>query len=169
MSKAINKERKQIIQQVVILALFCIIVIIGGRILSGNRFKMTIAMADWNAAETAEDIQISWENDRAMKVSELSVRDGKDLVLVLEPDGPGDYELNIAGKDGRTILYDELHVDPLGTTYSMQSRNFTLRSIHFPRRMAKQPHLKKSWTLPPFPLTPINLPRISPGRFGRIH
>ena len=125
MSKAINKERKQIIQQVVILALFCIIVIIGGRILSGNRFKMTIAMADWNAAETAEDIQISWENDRAMKVSELSVRDGKDLVLVLEPDGPGDYELNIAGKDGRTILYDELHVDPLGTTYSMQSRNFT--------------------------------------------
>lgn len=125
MSKAINKERKQIIQQVVILALFCIFVIIGGRILSGNRFKMTIAMADWNAAETVEDIQISWENDRAMKVSELSVRDGKDLVLVLEPDGPGDYELNIAGKDGRTILYDELHVDPLGTTYSMQSRNFT--------------------------------------------
>ena len=91
MNKTINIERKQVMKQVALLALLCILFMIGGRILSGNRFKMTIAMADWNAAETAEDIQISWENDRAMKVSELSVRDGKDLVLVLEPDGPGDY------------------------------------------------------------------------------
>ena len=57
MNKAINIERKQVMKQVALLALLCILFMIGGRILSGNRFKMTIGMADWNAAETAEDIQ----------------------------------------------------------------------------------------------------------------
>ena len=125
MNKAINIERKQVMKQVALLALLCILFMIGGRILSGNRFKMTIGMADWNAAETAEDIQISWENDEAMTVSDLSVRGGKDLVLMLEPDGPGEYAMHITGPEGKTILYDELHVDRLGTTYSMQSGNFT--------------------------------------------
>ena len=44
---------------------------------------------------------------------------------MLEPDRPGEYAMHITGPDGMTILYDELHVDRLGTTYSMQSGNFT--------------------------------------------
>ena len=72
-----------------------------------------------------EKIRISWENDREIPVEEMSLR-GRDLVIVLRPQQPGDYAMTVLDSDTQEMMfYDDLHVTALGTTHSMQSKNFT--------------------------------------------
>ena len=120
-----TKERKQILIQVAILVLACVIFMIGGRILAGNRFEMAITLGYMEDVDSADDIHISWEGDKAMTVRELSLRDMDTIKLTLEPPGPGDYVMELTGREGSILLYDKLHVNDRGTTYSMQSGNFT--------------------------------------------
>ena len=119
-----NKERKRIIIQAAVLVLFCLLFVGIGRLITGNRFEMTINLGDQQNVKSTEDVRITWENDRAMTVSEVSVKD-KELYIALAPDGAGDYGMNVTDADGSSLFYDQQHVDALGTTYSMQTRNYT--------------------------------------------
>ena len=118
------QKRKQLAMRIAALALICVLVAAAGRMLTGNRFEMSIPMGREEAL-TAEDIQISWENGKAITVSEFKVGLKSELIIALHPDEPGDYELNVRTRDGSSLFFDRLHVDRIGTTYSVQTRNFT--------------------------------------------
>ena len=122
-----DRSRKQLIIQVAALIAACLLVIIGGRILTGNRFEMCIPLGYNSNVPEADQIRIIWENGKEIPVQEISVRNGKDIVIVLRPAEAGDYVMNVMvmEQEERQLFYDELHVSPLGTAYSMQTRNFT--------------------------------------------
>ena len=109
------QKRKQLAIRIAALALICVLVAAAGRMLTGNRFEMSIPMGREEAL-TAEDIQISWENGKAITVSEFKVGLKSELIIALHPDEPGDYELNVRTRDGSSLFFDRLHVDRIGTT-----------------------------------------------------
>ena len=119
------RKRKLYFTQVTAVIAACLIVIIGGRILNGNRFEMSIPYGFDQAVMQSEDIQINWEDGREIPVEEVSVRNENETLIVLSPDKPGDYIMHVKNNDGRELFYDELHVSGMLTTYSMQTRNFT--------------------------------------------
>ena len=119
-----DKQRKKIYKQVAALAAVCVLILIVGRILAGNRFEMCVPLGVMDIPEE-EKIRISWENDREIPVEEMSLR-GRELLIVLRPQQPGDYAMTVMNSDTQEMMfYDDLHVTALGTTHSMQSRNFT--------------------------------------------
>ena len=120
-----RQKRKELAIRTAALALICVLAAAAGRMLTGNRFEMTIPLGQTETTSSAEDIQISWENDRAMTVSELKTGKRNDLHIALHPDAPGDYEMSVKRGDGSSLFFDKLHVDRIGTTYSIQTRNFT--------------------------------------------
>ena len=121
-----NKQQKQIIKQVAALAAVCLLIMIIGRIMTGNRFVISIPISGFgDTSPQAEDVQIEWENSREIPVEEISVKNKRELAIVLRPQEPGDYGMTVSGGSGAVRFYDELHVSSLGTTYSMQTRNYT--------------------------------------------
>ena len=59
-----NKQQKQIIKQVAALAAVCLLIMIIGRIMTGNRFVISIPISGFDdISPRAEDVQIEWEND----------------------------------------------------------------------------------------------------------
>ena len=119
-----EQKRKELAIKIAVLALACVLISVAGRILTGNRFEMSIPMQRDEISAT-EDIEVSWENDNAMTVAELKVGEKGDLIIALHPEEPGDYEMSVKRGDGSSLFFDKLHVDRVGTTYSMQTRNFT--------------------------------------------
>ena len=119
-----EQKRKELAIKIAALALACVLISVAGRILTGNRFEMSIPMQRDEISAT-EDIEVSWENDNAMTVAELKVGEKGDLIIALHPEEPGDYEMSVKRGDGSSLFFDKLHVDRVGTTYSMQTRNFT--------------------------------------------
>lgn len=120
-----NQKRKYLLIQIAALAVICLLIAAAGRILAGNRFEMAIPPSQLLPHESADEIQIEWENGQAMEVLDISIEKDGAVHIILRPDAPGDYALNVKDTGGAVLLYDELHVDALGTTYSMQSRNYT--------------------------------------------
>ena len=119
------RKRKLYFTQITAVIAACLIVIIGGRILTGNRFEMSIPYGFDQDVMQSEDIQITWEDGREIPVEEVSVRNENETLIVLSPEKPGDYIMHVRNNDGREVFYDELHVSGMLTTYSMQTRNFT--------------------------------------------
>ena len=113
------RKRKLYFTQVTAVIAACLIVIIGGRILTGNRFEMSIPYGFDQAVMQSEDIQIIWEDGREIPVEEISVRNENETLIVLSPEKPGDYIMHVKNNDGRELFYDELHVSGMLTTYSM--------------------------------------------------
>ena len=120
-----DRNRKQLILQVAALLAACLLVIIGGRILTGNRFEMCIPLGYNSTVPEADRIRIEWENGKEIPVREIAVRNGRDILIILQPEEAGDYVMNVMDQEEKRLFYDELHVSPLGTAYSMQTRNFT--------------------------------------------
>ena len=117
-------QKKKIYLQVAMLTAVCVLIILGGRILAGKRFEMCVPLGIENVPKE-EKIRIHWENDRKIPVEEISVKDERELVIVLRPQQPGDYAMTVTSDEGQYLFYDELHVSALGTTHSMQTRNYT--------------------------------------------
>ena len=121
-----NIQQKQIIKQVAALAAVCILIMAIGRIMTGNRFVISIPFGGYEDTQPqSEDVQIEWENGREIPVEEISVKNGRELAIALRPQEPGDYGMTVTSGSGAVRFYDELHVSSLGTTYSMQTRNYT--------------------------------------------
>lgn len=121
-----NKQQKKVFIQVAVLAAACILIMVIGRIMTGNRFVISIPISGFDdTAPRAEDVQFEWENGREIPVEEISVKNGRELAIVLRPREPGDYGMTVSSGSGAVRFYDELHVSSFGTTYSMQTRNFT--------------------------------------------
>ena len=113
-----DKQRKKIYKQVAALAAVCVLILIVGRILAGNRFEMCVPLGVMDIPEE-EKIRISWENDREIPVEEMSLR-GRELLIVLRPQQPGDYAMTVMNSDTQEMMfYDDLHVTALGTTHSI--------------------------------------------------
>ena len=121
----LKRHQKMYFTQIAAVAAVFLIVIIGGRILTGNRFEMSIPYGYDDAAKQSEDIQIIWEDGREIPVIDVSIRSENETLIVLCPDKPGDYIMHVMHDGGRELFYDELHVSRMLTTYSMQTRNFT--------------------------------------------
>ena len=120
-----DRQRKKVLLQAAVLTAACIFIIIAGRILTGNRFEMSISLEQMDDTLRPEEIRIAWDDDTGIPVKKLEVINGEELLIILCPEEPGDYVMKVTGEDGMVLFYDELHVSPLGTAYSMQTRNYT--------------------------------------------
>ena len=101
-----EQKRKELAIKIAVLALACVLISVAGRILTGNRFEMSIPMQRDEISAT-EDIEVSWENDNAMTVAELKIGEKGDLIIALHPEGPGDYEMSVRRGDGSSLFFDE--------------------------------------------------------------
>lgn len=127
-----DKQRKKIYLRVAVLAAACVLILVVGRILAGNRFEMCVPLGVMNIPEE-EKIRISWENDREIPVEEMYLK-GRDLVIVLRPQQPGDYAMTVLNSDTQEMMfYDDLHITALGTTHSMQSKTLRVTMPSSPR------------------------------------
>ena len=86
-----DRSRKQLIIRVAALIAACLLVVTGGRILTGNRFEMCIPLGYNSTLPEADRIRIEWENGKEIPVQEIAVRNGKDIVIVLQPEEVAQY------------------------------------------------------------------------------
>lgn len=119
-----NEQKRKMYLLVAALTAVCVLIILGGRILAGKRFEMCVPLGIVNIPEE-EKVWIHWENEREIPVEEIAIKDGRELVIVLRPQQPGDYAMTVMDSDEQELFYDKLHVSALGTTHSMQTRNYT--------------------------------------------
>ena len=70
------------------------------------------------------NVQIRWESSE-MEVDRMVMEDGNRIMLEVHPEEPGDYMLDVIDRSGEVLYNDELHVGPMGFTYSSHTGNFT--------------------------------------------
>ena len=132
-----RQVRKKLIIQVTVLLAVCILAAAGGRLLSGNRFKMTVGLSEISGITSSDDVQIMWQRSDGTEQGEMISGSGEPvleklevigsdkLLIVLCPDEPGDYDMSVASRTGESLFYDILHVNRLRTISSAQTGNFT--------------------------------------------
>ena len=98
-----RQVRKKLIIQAAVLLAVCIIAAAGGRLLSGNRFKMTVGLSEISGITSPEDVQIMWQRSDGTEQGEMISGSGEPVVeklevigpdkllIVLCPDEPGDH------------------------------------------------------------------------------
>ncbi|MBR2765892.1 MAG: YdcF family protein [Blautia sp.] len=126
-ANAVNQTRKQLLFLVFVLSMFCLTIILCGRAMNRNHFRMTQPLDAGHIPPDPADMQIRWEGGE-MQVDAMAMEvmeDGSRIMLEVHPETPGDYVLDVTDRSGETLYYDELHVGPMGFTYSSETGNFT--------------------------------------------
>ena len=120
----VSRSRKELLSQISLLAVFCMAVILCGRLMNGNSFHMTRTLDAGQIPPDPEGMHVNWDGGE-MPVDQMSMEDGNRIRLDVHPEMPGDYELNITDSTGEILYSDALHVGPMGFVYSPQTGNFT--------------------------------------------
>ena len=117
-------ERRKILTCFAVLIALCFIVIVGGRMVSGNRLKVAWKFDEDQMPENPDQLLIKWDKGEMNVVNQELIEDDV-LMIELTPKEAKVNILRVVDQKGITYFTDELRVKPLGIAYSVESRNFT--------------------------------------------
>ena len=119
----IKQIRKTVSKQTGLLFLFCVLLMILGRVFIWNDNVLMEKLYNDPALRKIEDLRINWDG-KQMKISDIWIE--KDILKVsLEPEEKGRYTLEIFDKEDHFALFERLYVGPFNTLYSIDTGNFT--------------------------------------------
>ena len=119
----IKQIRKTVSKQTGLLFLFCVLLMILGRVFIWNDNVLMNKLYNDPALRKIEDLRINWDG-KQMKISDIWIEE--DILKVsLEPEEKGRYTLEIFDKEDHFVLFERLYVGPFNTVYSIDTGNFT--------------------------------------------
>ncbi len=120
----LKKKRKALLFRLLLLVAACLIVALCGRISGQGHFTLEQHFEENELPPRPEDLTYNWE-EQEIPIEELDIENRDTLQIEIHPDDPGSYELHVEDQRGHEIFHDELHITPLGLTYSERTGNFT--------------------------------------------
>ncbi len=120
----LKEKRKSLLFRILLLTAACFIVILCGRISGQGHFTLEQQFDNNELPPGPEDLTFDWE-EKELPMEELQIENKDTLQIEIHPDDPGSYEFHVEDQKGHEIFHDELHVMPLGLTYSESTGNFT--------------------------------------------
>ena len=126
-----SEAKKSLICQVSVLLILTILICVGGRILSGNRFTTTLTLDYGTEVPRKEDFRIRWDGEEIpVQQYEVFLDSKSDMTvrairIELRTKRAGDYNLVITDPDGNPVQTDMIQVDRFGGAFSRSSGDFT--------------------------------------------